>query len=341
MSSMHDRFPVSDLLLQLLQDQGLALRVLAAHAGLPRGFFEQERVFVTTRELFAMWRAVGEMSSDPAVGLKLGAEPRLERYDPVAIAAVCSKSFRDALDRMARYKRLVCPEEIRVQVSGGEASVEFVFLEATEDVPGVLVDLCLSRIYAIGRRGTDRITKAMRLELMRAMRASGERKLFEAQFGCPVRFGSKRNALVFRKADLDLPFVTHNRDLLQALEGHLEKELGERSRGKGIGEQVASALAHSLAGRRPSLRDVAEDLGMSTRTLQRRLGAAGLSFQQQVESARRELAHYYLSETSVELKQAAYLLGFEDANSFFRAFHVWERTSPGEWRAKHQRVSTA
>ena len=66
-----------------------------------------------------------------AIGLKLGEEPRLERSNPTAIAAVCSRSFRDALDRIARFKRLTCPEEIRVRRARGEASVEFVYPEAS------------------------------------------------------------------------------------------------------------------------------------------------------------------------------------------------------------------
>ncbi|MCA8953192.1 MAG: AraC family transcriptional regulator [Planctomycetes bacterium] len=332
---MNDRFQISELLLQLLEDRGVRPRVLAARAGLPRGFFAQGRVLVTTRELFAVWRAVGELSVDPAIGLEIGAEPRLERYDAVAIAAVCSRSFRDALDRMARFKQLLCPEELRIEIEGDEAAVEFVFLAATDEQPEVLVDLCFARIFAIARRGNDRITKALRVELERPVR---ERALLERHFGCRVRFGSERNALIFRKSDLDLPFVTHNRELLQVVLGHLEKELEGRSRGQGIGDQVNVALKRSLAGRRPTLAEVAEDLGMSTRTLQRRLGDAGLSFQQQVEQARRELAHHYLGETEVELKQAAYLLGYEDANSFFRAFQAWEGTTPGDWRTQHQQV---
>ncbi|MEZ5963111.1 MAG: AraC family transcriptional regulator ligand-binding domain-containing protein [Planctomycetota bacterium] len=333
---MDDRFQISDLILQLLEDHGVSSRVLAVSAGLPRGFFEQDRILVTTRELFAVWRAVGELSDDPAIGLKIGAEPRLERYDSVAIAAVCSRSLRDALDRMARFKQLFCPEELRVSTRGDEASVKFVFLEATDDEPDVLVDLVLSRICAIARRGSERIKGSLRLELKRPTR---ERKLLEGHFGCRVRFGCESNAIIFRKSDLDVPFVTHNRELLTAVLGQLEKELDASSRGKGIGEQVTSALMRSLAGRRPSLPDVAEDLGMSTRTLQRRLREAGLSFQKQVENARRELAQHYLVNTSVELKQAAYLLGFEDSNSFFRAFQSWEGTTPGDWRAQYQQAS--
>jgi AraC-like DNA-binding protein len=73
---------------------------------------------------------------------------------------------------------------------------------------------------------------------------------------------------------------------------------------------------------------------MSARTLQRRLSDADLTFQQLVEDTRRELAHHYLKHSVMELNEAAFLLGYEDANSFFRAFHVWEGTSPGEWRTR-------
>jgi AraC-like DNA-binding protein len=75
--------------------------------------------------------------------------------------------------------------------------------------------------------------------------------------------------------------------------------------------------------------------GMSTRTLQRRLTAAGVSFQRLVEDTRHELARHYLKHSPVELHEADFLLGFQDSNSFFRAFHAWEGTSPGEWRQRH------
>jgi len=90
-----------------------------------------------------------------------------------------------------------------------------------------------------------------------------------------------------------------------------------------------------LAGKRPTLQDVGRELGMGARTLQRRLTDAGITFEQVVEETRRELAHHYLKQRSVELSEAAFLLGFEDANSFFRAFHAWEGTSPSEWRTRH------
>jgi AraC-like DNA-binding protein len=98
---------------------------------------------------------------------------------------------------------------------------------------------------------------------------------------------------------------------------------------------VKGIVKKLLAGQRPTLRDVARELRLSTRTLERRLTAERAKFQQLMEEARRELPQHYLLHSSLELNETAYLLGYEDANSFFRAFHQWEGTSPGEWRAVH------
>ncbi len=330
---MSDRFKVSNLLARRLGEHQVSLPALLRRAGLPAGFFQQEKIYVTTAELFALWRAIGETSEDPGIGLKLGAEPRLERYDATAIAAVCSRSFRDALQRLARYKQLTCPEEIRIHTTQDETSVEFFYLQAEEAQPDVLVDLCLSWILSIGRRGTDGQVTPLGLELTRPVQ---HRELLECHFGCRVRFKAGRNALVFRSTDLDRPFVTHNVELLTVLGAQLETELQARHASLDVGEHVKHTLKRSLAGKRPTLQHIARELRLSVRTLQRRLTDAGITFQQVVEDTRRELAHQYLKQSTVELNEAAYLLGYEDANSFFRAFHLWEGTSPGEWRTLHR-----
>jgi AraC-like DNA-binding protein len=330
---MNDRFKVSSLLATRLGEHQVSLPALLRRAGLPATFFQQEKLYVTTAELFALWRAIGETSADPGIGLKLGVEPRFERYQPSAIVAVCSRSFRDALQRIARYKQLTCPEEIRVHTTGDEAAVEFFYLQAKETQPDVLVDLCLSWILSIGRRGTDGQTTPLRLELTRGAQ---NRDLLESCFGCRVRFKAPRNALVFRNRNLDRPFVTQNEELLKAIGTQLEAELQERNAAADVGDQVRHTLKRSLAGKRPTLQQVARDLRMSVRTLQRRLTDADITFQQLVEETRRELAHHYLKHSTVELNEAAFLLGYVDANSFFRAFQGWEGTSPGQWRSRHR-----
>jgi len=241
---------------------------------------------------------------------------------------------------MGRYKRLTCPEDIRVSVSNtqDEALVEFAFTGAHEAPPEILSDYCLSWILTIAQKGTNGRIVPMRLELNRPTR---HRRLLEERFGCPVRFNAPHNALVFRNRDLDRPFVTYNRELLSALGAHLETELEARAASRELGDEVKRTLKRSLAGSRPTVSSVAANLGMSPRTLQRRLSEVKLSFKQLLTDARRELARHYLLKSKVELTEIAFLLGYEDANSFFRAFLDWEGTPPGEWRTAHAKPHSA
>ena len=330
---MSDRFHLPSAWPERLAEFKIPLSALLRRAGLPELFFQQEKIYATTAQVFALWRAVGEMTPDPAIGLKMGEEPRFGLYHPATVAAVCSQSFRDALHRIARFKQLTCPQEIRVLSARDEAAVEFVYPQAREPQPDILGDLVLSWILGIGRRGTDGRVTPLRLELTRPVR---NRELLESHFGCRARFKASRDALVFRNSDLDQPFVTHNKELLTAIGAYLESELHERNGSADVRDQVKRALKRSLAGKRPNLQLTAREMGTSARTLQRRLTDSGITFQHVLEDTRRELARHYLKDSAVDLSAVAYFLGYEHANSFFRAFQAWEGAPPGEWRARHR-----
>lgn len=329
---MRDRFRITKAWGRRFAAEKIVVPVLLRRAGLPPYLFDHDTAFVTTAEIFALWRSVAEMSPDPGFGLKLGTELRFERSHPVSIAGVCSRTFGDALQRLARYKQLTCPEEIRVHRLAQEASVEFFFIESKEPQPDIMVDLGLSWILSVGSRGTDSAITPLRLELTRPAK---HRAMLENHFGCRVQFKAARNALVFRSSDLDRPFVTHNEELGAMIGTQLESELQLRNASVDVGQQVKTVLGRSLAGKRPTLQDVARELGLSARTLQRRLTGVGLTFQQLVQETRRELARHYLKHGKAELNETAFLLGFEDANSFYRAFQRWEGTSPNAWRTRH------
>jgi AraC-like DNA-binding protein len=334
-------FRVSTSLPRKLEDLGVSPAVVLRRSGLPPGLFERDKILVSTEELFALYRGIAEASGEPAIGLKLGTEDRLERYDPIALAAISARSLRDALERLARYKQLTCPEAIDLEERAGESRVHFRWLLAEDTEPPVLIDLCFAAVARIALRGSGGRVRPKRLELRGRSRRGEEerdaRRLYEAHFGCPVRLGGRRNAIVFPTADLELPFVTRNADLLAAVAPQLEAELASSRATKAIGDEVKGVLKRLLAGRRPGLEDVARELRVSTRTLQRRLSESGATFQGLTQEARRELARHYLLHSSLELNQTAYLLGYEDAHSFFRAFQGWEGTSPGAWRARHSR----
>src|SRR5207237_10012361 len=101
---MTNRFRISSTLPRKLEELGLSPDTALRQAGLPMGLFNQDKILVSTEEFFALHRGIAEASNDPGFGLKLGTEERVERYDPVNIAAISARSFRAATERPSRYQ---------------------------------------------------------------------------------------------------------------------------------------------------------------------------------------------------------------------------------------------
>src|SRR3989449_8930780 len=198
---MTNRFRVSSTLPRKLKELGLSPDAVLRQAGLPMGLFNLEKILVSTEQFFALHRGIAEASNDPAFGLKLGTEERVERYDPVKLAALSARSFRDAVERLSRYKQLTCPEEIRLVERGNECAVQFVWLLAHEQEPPLLVDVCFAWMVGIGHGGTGGPLNAKRLEFQRA---PAHREMYEVHFRCPVKFEARQNALGCSKSEIEL-----------------------------------------------------------------------------------------------------------------------------------------
>jgi AraC-like DNA-binding protein len=331
----HFRFSGSNF--SRLEELGVRASAVLRRAGLSPGSIGQPRVLLSTEELFALWRAIGEVSANPAIGLLLGTENKTERFHPVGLAALSTENFGSAINQIARYKQLTCPEEILQKKDGVEWSIQFRWLLAEEVEPPVLIECAFAWVLSIARHGTGTRLSPLRVEFVQPR---SHVKTIERHFGCPVVCGAPRNAIVFRAGDAERSFVTRNAELLGMLAPQFEEELKRENSDENFLERVRVAIQQKLTGQRPTIEDIANALHVSSRTLQRRLQDEGSSFQRVLEDARHQLARYYLNNSFLELNEAAYLLGYEDANSFVRAFRTWEGTPPARWREK-QRAAAA
>jgi AraC-like DNA-binding protein len=325
---MNKHFRFSGSTFSKLEELGVPASAVLRRAGLPQSYLEQPRVILSTTELFALWRAIGEVSTNPAIGLLLGIENKTERFHPIGLAALSSENFGAAIDKIARYKQLTCPEEIVQEIDDEEWSIQFRWLLSDEVEPSVLVECCFAWVLSIARHGTGTRLSPVRVEFVQPR---AHAKQIERHFGCPVHSGAPRNAIVFRASDTKRQFVTRNAELLAMLAPQFEAEL-KQVEDENFVERVRLAIQQKLTGRRPTIEDISDVLHISSRTLQRRLQEEGLSFQRVLEEARHQLARHYLNNSILELNEAAYLLGYEDANSFVRAFRTWEGTPPARWR---------
>jgi AraC-like DNA-binding protein len=334
---MNKRFRLSGSYFLKLEDLGVRASDVLRRAGLPQRYADQPRVLLNTQEWFAFWRAIGEASTNPAMGLLLGTETKTERFSPSGLAALSTENFGAAVDQIARYKQLTCPEEIVQEKDDEEWTIQFRWLLAEEVEPPILIDCCFAWLLSTARHGTGTRLSPLRVELEQPR---PHVKAIERHFGCPVVCGGPRNALVFRPDDALRRFVTRNAELLALLAPQFEEELKRENADEDFADRVRLAIQEKLTGRRPTIEDIADALHTSSRTLQRRLQDEGFSFQRVLEEARRQLARHYLNNSALELNEAAYLLGYEDGNSFVRAFRTWEGVPPATWR-EQQRARAA
>ncbi|WP_246048263.1 helix-turn-helix domain-containing protein [Hankyongella ginsenosidimutans] len=212
-------------------------------------------------------------------------------------------------------------ERLVVNEAEGQCVVTTEWLHASSAEPDVSVDLTFATLVELSRRGTGTNIVPWAVEFSRKRSASDH---YARYFGVPVRFGCTRNALIFHAADFDQPFPGHNAAMIALMSEALNSELQQLDRPVTVSQQVVSALKSRLPSGRPEIGDVARQLGFSERTLQRRITEEGTSFKELLVEARQETCRRLLADLAVQIDEIAYLLGYQDTRSFYRAFKDWE-----------------
>jgi len=328
-----DLIPLSKVSRLRLRELGIDEARVLRLAGIAPEIYRSPRPRFSTRQFFALWQAIGEASDDPALGLRMGEHRSAEHVEVILLVAMYSANLHEAMEKIARYKRLVCPEEITVEYRGAEAIAHYRWTAAENHAPSTLTDAMFASALNLVRRGTGRAAiTPRRVEFTRRRPEDANATMYADYFGCPVHFSAARDLLVWNLATMHEPFLTHNEDLIDLLLPGLEAALRDYARAQSLAEQVGAILGRSMHGERPSVESVARQLRISPRTLQRRLADEGTSYQQQLDLVRQQTARHLLVSTELEAGEIAFFLGFEEINSFTRAFHHWEGTTPSRWR---------
>lgn len=314
-----------------LRQLGIQVHDVARKAQLPLTVITG--AVVTNAQYLAIWQAYSDLMGDTAEGIiKLVTVFETAQYPPTVLATYHARDYRDALNRMARYKQLCPPESLRIIEDGENCTIELEWLDTEQSGPPLLVGITLACLLELGRRGTGQPLTAQLVEFTHSM---GDVQALESYFGCRIRVGAECNRLTLHRKDLDRPFVSYNEELLEILTPVLDQSLDEQQLSRSNTERVKWIMKRSLTGGRPDIQAVSKEMGMSDRTLQRRLTDENTNFKQLLAQARHEQAREYLADPSLDIKEVAFLIGYEDQNSFYRAFRLWEGDTPAHWRAEH------
>ncbi len=324
-----DKCKIPQAFWRAIEAAGLPAAAVLRQARLPATLHLNPHGLVTTQQYFAIFKALEELSSDPGLGIRLVRSADTAVQPPFALAAFHARDYRDGLSRIARFKRLCTPEHLDFAEEKGELSITQNFFYASEPEPAIAVDITFAFLVELGRRGTGKELSPVRVELRREDPKSDALGNY---FSCPIHYGAPRDVLVLKSSDLDRPFPGHNPELLEILTPALTSALGELQALGSIREQVKLVLKRNLASGRPELSGIANDLGLSERTLQRRITEEGTTFRDLLIEARQELGRQLLADPCADIDEIACLLGYQDTSSFYRAFRDWEGITPNRWR---------
>ena len=312
----------------VVMDLGLSPANLLARAGLPKDTLGRTDVSVTTDQFFALWQALMDEVGDPDLPLKLGQMVTAEMFSPPIFAALCSPDMNTAAERLSRFKALIGPFTLAVDRAEHRTSLTYGCLDRPV-LPSWVALTELVFITSFVRMATRTHVRPVGVQVAEF---PDNHAVYDNFFGIPIVSGD-RWALHLSQLDAQRPFLTNNAGMWDFFEPQLRQRLAELQESASTADRVHATLLELLPSGRSSIQDVAKSLGMSTRTLQRRLGREDTHFQALLSGTREQLARHYLGSSAMSGAEISFLLGYDDPNSFFRAFHQWTGQTPETVRA--------
>lgn len=321
--------PFSGNFLDALQAGGIDLASVAREVGATIGQLEAG-VSAATADAFTA-RAFDEID-DPCFGLLAGQRMDPERFGIVGFLAMTSATLGEAFHQLCRFSRLNWWDVCHMTEQDETATIHLYPMIAGRSYTHAKLEMGLAGLVTFAQRFTRLPIEPVSAKVSRPRPACSA--LYEEILQCPVKFCDE-DSITFRRADLSRRLVSANAPLCTVLEQQADAAF-TRMVGTGFLDKVRVVVQRVMRVQDPSVSAVAGELAMSIRTLQRRLADEGVRFNDLVDDIRREAAERYLGAGKISMIEVAFLLGFADPNSFYRAFKRWTGTTPMAYRQSAQ-----
>ena len=306
---------------------------LLLEAGIDRQLLDKPENRIPFEQQQALWALAVEHSDNPTFGLLFARCIQPASFGVVGYMLMNCRTIEECLQATVKYQFLAGQGgEFSLEHSGERTALRYTPVNPAHPVTAHRVVAMLAVNVSFGRWlvGEFRPRKVEFCHAAPADMAVCEE--YEEFFGCPVSFGEDANRLFYDASVTGLIVPNASEDLLLLLSERANRLLESLSQRSGIAARIASLMATQLNSSVPDKAVIAAQLGMSERTLQRRLREEGTTYQEILDNARHYLARELLKNTRLSLTNIAIQLGFAEPSAFFRAFKKWEGTNPGQYR---------
>ena len=270
-----------------------------------------------------------ESSNDPGFGLTVARYVAPTTLHALGFSLLASESLLAAFLRLVRYYRIVS-DTVIIDLDQAKSDFRLIVHFNSDEVSAEFVDAAMATLVTICRwlHGNDFAPD--RICLGRPQ--PEDKQVFEDYFKCPIEYNSEHNHLIIDKETVNTELATGNAELAYQNDKIVSDYLA-RFDSTRLSERVRTIFIERLVTGKFSEEQIAEQLNLSLRSLQRRLRDEQTSYQQLLDETRLELSLQYINRTSLSVAQIAPLLGFSDSSNFNRAFKRWLGISPSKYRA--------
>ena len=291
----------------------------------------KEEIQFSTEEYYLFLKEIDEVITDEQI-LVISNVDNLNMFIPSFFAALSSKNGLEGIKRLAKYKKLIGPVFLEIKEFEEIVQVQYFFEQREKELPRFAVlneQLMLINLLnkGIGKRISP-VSVTSPFEY-------GE--LLTKEINATIN-KAKQNEVIFSMKDLKKPFLTANNIMVEYLEPQLKQKLAEME--SETFETFASRVQKKLFQLIPSgcfgLENVAEEFGISARTVQRNLDVENIKFNQVVKNVQKIMTLNYLESKELSIEEIAYLVGYTETSSFYRAFKGWTGKTVLQYRKEKE-----
>jgi AraC-like DNA-binding protein len=312
-----------------LEETGTDFVVLARRAGIDPELLTRTNARYPSARIQKLWALAAEATRDPLLGLRAGSLARPGTFHALGLGIVSSGSVLEALRRTERYSGVVTTNgRFALVEEGGHVALEArptvnTVMPTPQWLDALVVALCRMLVLCAGQTATP-----VKVRLMHPGREHAD--AYRKALRCAIEFEAETVALVFDAKLAAQPVHTGNPELAAEADRIAARYLVGLAPDT-VATRVRALLLKAMPSGEVDQDGIARALNQSPSTLQRRLRREGTSYQNLLDSTRRELALQYLREGEHSLADVAFLLGFTDQSNFTRAFRRWTGKTPRQF----------
>lgn len=314
--------------------RGVDRAALLADHGITEAMLADPDARVPAAQVHALWLDAIARTGEPQLPVLAAMELPWGAYRVVDYLCASADTLGDALHLMSRIFAVI-HDRVRLRVASTDDGGGSLRVHRPDggDIPGMYANYTMTAcIYRLRTVIGDAVHPA-RVHFRHP--APTDASAHHEAFGPHLHFDQAHDEAVFAPELWSRPAMAPNPGLRSVLNRHADALLAELPSVDPLVEQIRGVLQSGLPRGHAELSRVAKVLGVSPRTLQRRLVEAGVSWRDLLAETRFTLAKAHLSEDALSVEEVGLLVGYADHSSFHRAFVSWSGVTPGAWRHTH------